>query len=172
MDHRLAADHQKLPAAPRGQAGGTPLCAAASRSSIDLLQLLLLAGANPSAGFPSPLHAAVRSGCPAHVAALLAAGASVDAIDDDLKTPLLTVAGLSLRSRDGRDMLRLLLDAGADVHARDAVRWRSIIVAAISQDLSALRLSTNLSASASLAVIPEWLVGAAPGCCRLRGVTE
>ncbi len=69
---------------------GPALMLALAKRRIDLINLLLDAGANPNAqrGREAALHIAVRSGCLDCVKALVEAGADVNAKTKDGKTPL------------------------------------------------------------------------------------
>jgi cytochrome c len=69
---------------------GPALMPALAKRRIDLINLLLDAGANPNAhrGRENALHIAVRSGCLDCVEALVGAGADVNAKTKDGKTPL------------------------------------------------------------------------------------
>ena len=100
---------------PPAQSGlDTPLMLA-MREDIDVLRMLVDAGAdvNYRGGQPySPLHLAVCEQNPAAVGMLLAAGAEVDAHDDDGRTPLDCVAQAP---GDASGIAEMLIDAGADV---------------------------------------------------------
>ena len=78
-DPNLPCAHEKM-----------PLSAAAAMPSVAGVQMLLAAGANPIVpdGFEQPIHVAIKNNRPAVLAALLAAGASVDAPDREGETPL------------------------------------------------------------------------------------
>lgn len=101
------------------------LLEAIDRENVQLVGLLLKAGANPdrryeqpaaNVGFRSatPFYLAVWSGDRALVAELLAAGADVNVVETETcMTPLMVAA------REGYfDIVRLLLENGADVNAR------------------------------------------------------
>ena len=90
---------------------------AAAGSSAATVAVLLDRGADPDTG---ALHAAAAAGCPPVVGALLRAGAAVDRRDPHTgRTPLHTaVAALaSGPTEEVIEVVRLLLDAGADVNA-------------------------------------------------------
>lgn len=78
---------------------------------------LLLAGADKDFldryGY-TPLHLAAQSGHVNVVRALLRHGSSVEASDGDGYTALHDAAGVD----DGRDAIRALLEAGADIEAK------------------------------------------------------
>lgn len=137
-------------------AGLTPLCAAVRAKHADLIPLLLSLGALVNARTPdlrTPLHFAAESeqNLPM-LPTLLTAGANVNAADGTGDTPLIaavssgslklvqvllgtgaaTVRTLSaalifaISSRDNPDLVRLLIDAGADVNASDARSFRPL----------------------------------------------
>jgi ankyrin repeat protein len=97
----------------------TPLMLAAKRGFLEIVEILLSAGASVSAidktqgeivGDHQPLHYAVMGQNRAIVEAILNAGADVNALDSDGDTPLNSaVAGGNL------DLVQLLLDRGAAV---------------------------------------------------------
>jgi Ankyrin repeats (3 copies) len=91
---------------------------AAASGEIRLLDYLLAAGADPNiraANGQSALGAAAAAGQTATVRALIARGAHVDSRTRlTLATPLTEAAQMNQL-----DMVRLLLERGADVHARD-----------------------------------------------------
>ena len=105
---------------------GAPLNSAAFKAStghgfsqsgyMAILAALLDAGADPNAGASTPLHVAARFDNPAVVSALLEAGADPNASTSEGWTPLTdwVVSGKN------REILPLLLNAGADIEARVA----------------------------------------------------
>lgn len=99
----------------RDESGHTVLHHAAARADTALIHLLLEAGADASVpGYDghTPLHFALRHRNEAVVAVLVRAGADVNATANDSITPLLLAAY-------DEGMTTLLLEAGADVHARN-----------------------------------------------------
>ena len=83
----------------------------------------------------TPLHWAVRQGTPEVVALLLAAGAEVDARDEDGATPLLGPGRWEYsgdRAVPEPAAVDLLLDAGADANARDR-SGRTVLHTAVSE---------------------------------------
>src|SRR5690606_38776614 len=95
--------------------GLIPLALALELGDLEMVELLVEAGANPAAVDAANerlLFAAVRSGQPAIVSALLAAGAPVDATDAAYAQTALMVA-----AREGQaESAALLLAAGAEVN--------------------------------------------------------
>jgi ankyrin repeat protein len=96
----------------------SPLHSAASRGNIEAVELLLEHGAEMDvAGLSGnmPLHYAAWNGQTAMVALLLENGACLDCLNERNRTPLLIAA----REEGGVDVVRVLLDAGANVNAVD-----------------------------------------------------
>jgi ankyrin repeat protein len=97
--------------------GVTPLSLACTNGNGSMIELLLEAKADPSAPLPggeTPLMTASRVGSIAAVKALLAAGAAVDAKDERRAQTALMWA-----SAEGHpDVVRVLVNAGADIRAR------------------------------------------------------
>jgi uncharacterized protein len=77
----------------------------------------------------TPLHLAAAFGTPAAVAALLAAGAQVDAVSHNPQQNQALHAALALGKN--AETIRLLLDAGASVNATQAGGFTAIFSAAI-----------------------------------------
>lgn len=93
--------------------GRTCLHLAAARGEATTVEWILEAGADPAtptrgagADGTLPLHHAARAGCPRTCGVLLGAGADVDGID--------TAGGTPLAGARGPDVVRLLVDSGAD----------------------------------------------------------
>lgn len=107
----------------RGE-GGAALNAAAYRSPVELVELLLAKGADvrvvdDTGG--TALHAAAVWNAEGAARALLAAGASVDAVDKEGNTPLhATTSFASATSKGSVAVARLLLAAGAKLTANAA----------------------------------------------------
>lgn len=91
---------------------GGALCAAAQWGPVETLDLLLDAGATAADGECSPLHLAANSGGVEMVARLLALGSDVEVVDRRGMTPLHMAA-----SRGNEAVVDLLLEHGADVSA-------------------------------------------------------
>ena len=105
--------------------GVTPLLVASANASAPMVDRLLAAGANPntaSVGGESPLLVASRAGNAAAVKALLAKGAQVNA-----KEPVRGQTALMWAVANRRDeVTRVLIAAGADIHARSVVTPREV----------------------------------------------
>jgi ankyrin repeat protein len=119
-------------------AEGTPaLMAAVLYGGADSVKLLLDREANPNArnaAGATPLHWAVPDA--AKVKLLLAAGADANAKSTNLqRTPLLVAASYP----GSREVLRLLLEHGADIHAKDRAGMHAIGRAAVSADVDVVR---------------------------------
>jgi len=101
--------------------GISPLLLAADISSTGLIQLFLKAGADPNSANPeneTALHLVARSGNVEAATILLKAGAKVDPRENfGRQTPLMWAV-----ARRQPAMVEFLLDNGADVNARSAVR--------------------------------------------------
>jgi ankyrin repeat protein len=70
----------------RGWMTGTPLHSAASGRHVDVVEILLAAGADPNArqsGGWTPLHSGAHNGDVATVALMITAGADLEAVNDD-----------------------------------------------------------------------------------------
>lgn len=106
------------------------------------------------------LHAAARANSPKLIAALVAAGADIDALDNDGYTPLLVAAGAKRRagknappSTYNPEAITALAEAGADLGARNDWGWSAMHFAAAAQsDVSAAftALSALIEAGADL----------------------
>ena len=119
-------------------ADGTPaLMAATLYGGTDSIQLLLDAGANPNtanAAGATPLIWAVPD--LAKVRLLISHGADVNARSINLqRTPLLIAA----RYPGSTEVLRLLLDKGADLHAKDRNGATALGLAATYADVTVVR---------------------------------
>jgi hypothetical protein len=75
---------------------------------------------DPDTGVPTVLHAAIYSGAPRLVRALIAKGADVNAVDASTGEPVLHFAVSLLGETEQPEIVKILVDGGADVRARDA----------------------------------------------------
>lgn len=110
---------------------------AAERGDVPMLEMLLYAGANPTAvtriGAYTPLHIASRAGRAPVVKALLDAGA-----DANRRTTTSGVTPLHLAAAAGDvESLTLLLDKGADVNAVEEHWGQTPLIFAASQNRAA-----------------------------------
>jgi ankyrin repeat protein len=108
----------------------TPCHYAAQNDSLDLLRLLLAAGASID-GRVTPLHCAAIRGKVNAARLLISTGADVHARDSRLFTPLHLAASA--------ECVFALLEAGADVHAAGAQGQTACAVAAMSNAESAVK---------------------------------
>ena len=105
----------------------TPLALAAENGHAAIVERLLARGANPNAASQSgvtPLMRASRIGNLASVRALLAKGAQVNAVESDRRQSALMWAV----SQRHPDVVTALLENGADVNARTAVRRLTVML--------------------------------------------
>jgi ankyrin repeat protein len=113
-----------LPNTPN-ELGVTPLYLACRNGSAAIVNKLLSSGANPNLGLPtgeSPLMAAARAGNVVAVKALLAHGAQVNVAESAQKQTALMWAVAAQHP----DVVRMLVEAGADIRARTAVTKRLV----------------------------------------------
>ena len=110
---------------PRAERGDTALGLAAAQSQVDTVLALLSAGADPDApgrdGLP-PLHRAAMAGATGAALALLSNGADVNLTDGASGNTALMLAA----NRGFVDLVRLLLDQGADVGIRAKDGWTAL----------------------------------------------
>ncbi|KAM9824088.1 ankyrin repeat and SOCS box protein 4-like [Neosynchiropus ocellatus] len=110
--------------------GHAPLHRCVTKESVECAKLLLLKGARVNKAADTdeketPLHRVARFGLPELVSLYLEHGASVDAVNSTLKTPLMTAAFWAFNqkdqvySEDHQLVCRILLDHGADPLLRD-----------------------------------------------------
>ena len=102
---------------PPGRLGVTPLAAAALQGKVDVIEVLVAAGADvddPDQTGTTPLMVAAAQGHTPAVEALIRRGANPNVQDRTGMTPLMAAA-----SSGRADMVTFLIDKGADVNARD-----------------------------------------------------
>jgi ankyrin repeat protein len=123
----------------------TPCHYAAQNDSLDMLRLLLAAGASIAArdGHATPLHCAVIRGKVNAARLLISAGADVHARDNRLFAPLHLAASA--------ECVFALLEAGADLHAVGAQGQTACAVASMSNAESAAKAHVAAGADADAA---------------------
>ncbi len=139
----------------RGPEGSTPLMYAALYGDAAMLEALLKKGGNPNlkndAGATALMWAATDL---AKTRVLVAHGADVNAVSDDLRTPLMVAAGI----RGGKPVVTLLLDHGAKVNPtrRPDAESSPLVQATLANDADTMQLlmarGTNIKASAGMAL--------------------
>jgi ankyrin repeat protein len=110
--------------------GSTALHWAVQRDSVELVDLLLASGANPKAATRysiTPLHLACMSGNAAILERLLKAGVDTNAVVEG--EPALMTAAMTGKP----DAIKVLLDHGADVAAKDPARGQTALMWAASE---------------------------------------
>lgn len=106
-----------------------PLHSLAVRNNTKAIELLLAKEANVDAkdyGANTPLHYAVMYDAADASALLIEKGAAIESRDNYQRTPLLLCA----RERGGPETIRILLQVGADINARDKFQDSSLDLAA------------------------------------------
>jgi uncharacterized protein len=121
---------------PQGD-GMTALHWAALRDDLDMVNLLLSAGASVKAatrnGAITPLFLACGNGNPAILEGLLKAGAGANSVNANGTTPLMTAA-----SSGQPDAVKILLDHGADVKAKEAANGQTALMFAAALNRAAV----------------------------------
>lgn len=115
--------------------GATPLDRAAENGSLAMVEALLDAGADPNLAQASgltPLMTAARTGNVAIVEALVSAGADLNAETTETRSTALMWAV----SETHRDVVRVLLDAGADPHVSTTSGITPLLYAADNGDIA------------------------------------
>ncbi|TRY94455.1 hypothetical protein DNTS_011375 [Danionella cerebrum] len=116
--------------------GHTPLHYCIKSESLDCVKLLMLKGANLNMASEenqdTPLHMAARHGIPELVAFYITHGATINALNGYMETPLITAVfwAMDIRERtyssDHHLVCRILLDNHANVHSYEEDRKTSL----------------------------------------------
>ena len=108
----------------------TPLMTAASNDAVDICMILVEAGSNPAARIPNsrwqPIHFAACQGAYNALGYLISIGADINARCDSEWTPLLISSDL-----DRDECFDLLIEQGADIHAKTARGYNAVGLAAL-----------------------------------------
>ena len=136
--------------APQGD-GATALHWAASNEDLEMVKLLLAAGANVNAatrdGGVTPLFMACTSGNAAIIEALLNAGASAKSAKPNGTTALMTAA-----ASGSVNALKALLDHGAEINAKESVHGQTALMfAAALNRVEAVKFLAQHSADVNMA---------------------
>jgi uncharacterized protein len=111
--------------------GSTALHWASQRDNLEIVNLLLVAGANPKISSRyniTPLYLAAVNGSPAVIERLLKAGVDANSVAKDGETALMTA---SLTGKP--DAVKVLLDRGADVGVKDPAKGQTALMWAASE---------------------------------------
>jgi ankyrin repeat protein len=130
--------------------GSTALHWAAFRDDLDMVKMLLGAGANVKAatreGAITPLFMACTNGNAAVIEALLNAGADAKSVKANGTTPLMTAA-----ASGSVDAVKVLLDRGAEINAKESVHGQTALMfAAALNRADAVRLLLARGADANV----------------------
>ncbi|MCU1264393.1 MAG: ankyrin repeat protein [Acidobacteria bacterium] len=117
--------------------GMTALHWAAFRDDLEMMELLLAAGANVQAvtrvGATTPLLIACTNGNPAALKVLLKAGAAPNSVNANGTTALMLAA-----SSGNADAVKVLLDQGADVNAKEGAHGQTALMFAAALNRAAV----------------------------------
>ena len=123
----LLLDREEVPVDARSNYGGTPLHQTARHNpNHEVVEMLLERGADVNSGRHSgytPLHMAAYNPNPLVASALLAAGASVEGLDNDVPQTPLSLASYNFEP----GVAEVILDGGADIDAHDGLPLRNAV---------------------------------------------
>jgi ankyrin repeat protein len=171
----LIAAHAKVNAA--SDRGVTPLALAAENSSTAMVQKLLKAGADPNlaqSGGVTPLMLAARAGNVDVVTMLLGSAPGITLGPSGRAHVNAAIAGTGQTAlmwavaERRRDVVRLLVDAGADVHAASKIGFTPLLFAARNGDIDTASLlikagvGVNEAGSDGTEALPLAIVSAQP----------
>ena len=128
--------------------GMTPIMLAASRGSVEIIDLLFTQGADPNkrgAGKRTALQYAAEKNRIEAAQRLLAYGADIDAYDNTRLTPLVMAA-----SRGYTELGLLFIENGADVDIQHAEGWTALIDAAAHNDETLVKALLKAGANKNL----------------------
>ncbi len=161
---RLVAEDPKLLNA-RGPEGSTPFMYAVLYSDAATLEQLLKEGADPN--LRNDANATALMWAATHfekTQVLLAHGADVNALSDDVRTPLMIAAGVP----GGARIVKLLLDRGADPNPtrNPATESSPLIQAALAADAETMQLLIDRGAEVQAAGGPALAISVMMGCSK------
>jgi ankyrin repeat protein len=157
----LSADARLVNA--RGPEGSTPFMYAALYSDASMLEQLLKMGANPNlkndAGATALMWAATNL---EKTRVLLAHGAEVNAISDDLRTPLMIAAGIPA----GGPTVKLLIEHGANVNPtkRPDSESSPLIQAALASSVETMKLLLKHGADLKASAVSTLILALTEDC--------
>ena len=149
----------------RGPEGSTPFQYAVMYGDVPLLEQLLKKGADPNlrndAGATALMWAA---GSLEKTRILLAHGAQVNAVSDNLRTPLMIAAGLPV----GLPVVKLLLEHGADPNPtkRPDAESSPLIQAALAANADTMQLLVDHGADLKASAVGALSIAYTQGCAR------
>ena len=153
----------------RGPEGSTPFMYAALYADASMLEQLLKKGANPNlkndAGATALMWAATDLG---KTRILLAHGADVNAISDDLRTPLMIAAVVPT----GRPIVKLLLEHGAGLNPTKQPFSESspLVQAALAADPEMMQLLIDRGADVKASAMAGMMMALLEGCRKCADV--
>jgi ankyrin repeat protein len=157
----LSVDTQLMNA--RGPEGSTPFMYAALYGDASMLEQLLKQGADPNrkndAGATALMWAATNL---EKTRVLLAHDASVNAISDDLRTPLMIAAGMPA----GKPIVQLLLEHGANVNPtkRPDSQSSPLVQAALASNVETMKLLLEHGADLKASAVSTLIIALMQDC--------